>query len=58
MPDTRKEIDADTISLIPTHTPIPTASLDDHLKQTATNLLNIFQQKIKPFPGLNIKIIQ
>ena len=51
MPDTGKEIDADTLSLIPRHIPIPTASLDEHLKQAATTLITLLKQKRKPLPG-------
>ena len=32
IPETKKEIDIDTISLIPKHIPIPNATLDDQLK--------------------------
>ena len=51
MPDTHKEIDADTISLIPKHIPIPNANLDDQLKQAATDLIKLLKRKKKPLPG-------
>ena len=51
MPETHKEINADTISLIPTHIPIPTASLDAQLKDTTKQILQILQKKKKTLPG-------
>ena len=45
MPDANKEIDIDTISLIPTHVPIPNATLDDQLKQTAQELITLLRKK-------------
>ena len=50
MPETNKEIDADTLSLIPKHVPIPTESLDDQLKQTLTDLIKLLHKQKKPLP--------
>ena len=50
IPETNKEVDADTLSLIPRYIPIPTPNLDDHLKQTATDLIQLLKHK-KHLPG-------
>ena len=54
LPDTNKEVDTDTLSLIPQRIHIPTPSLDDHLRQTASDLINLLRKKKKPLPGPNL----
>ena len=55
MPDTNKEINADTLFLIPKHIPIPTPTLDAQLKATASQLIALIKKKRKPLPGLPIE---
>ena len=50
VPKTHTEIISDTVRFIPTHIPIPNASINDHIRKTLEDLTLLLQDKVKTFP--------
>jgi len=52
LPDTRTEIDSDTIQFIPTSVPVPETTTENHLQQAVSDILAILQNPPKSQPFL------
>ena len=54
-PTTRSEIVLDTIKFIPKYVPIPEASIDDHIRKTANDLVHLLLNKSPAIPALQLQ---
>ena len=51
-PKTRSQIISDTVNFVPRYIPIPEASIDDHLRKTADDLVHLLENKTTLLPTL------
>ena len=45
---------SDTIKLIPRYVPLPTANIDDYIRQSFNTLFELLKRKKTTFPGINV----
>lgn len=50
LPNTYREIITDTVKFLPTHIPIPEASIDDHIRKSLQELTSLLSNKVTTFP--------
>ena len=53
IPTTRTEVIFDTVKFIPRYIPIPAANIDEHIRQSFNNLLDLLKTKKTIFPKLH-----
>ena len=51
MPKTHRQIITDTIRFIPSHIPIPEASIDDHIRNSLQELTSMLSNKFSTYPS-------
>ena len=51
LPSTKSEVSCDTVSFIPSYVPIPETTIDDHIKKTMHDLVQLLYSKTHLFPG-------
>ena len=52
VPETHAEVDTDTVKFIPRYIPIPECSIDDHLRRSANDIVQLLLHKTKVAPAL------